>query len=228
MRKTFWKADWFVALLVALLFLLSANSDLIQSLERKAYDWGVLASSRVPSDKIAIIAIDDQSIANLGRWPWPRAIQGQMLDILAQGHAKVVGNTVFFSEPQVDAGQDYINKIGAILANSSLKHSNPKEWEQLDALLQDALQHLDNDQRLGDSMAKANDVLLAMYFELGEPQGKPDSPLPDFVLKNNLTDIQGGEDSALPIPALSVQPPIPMLGEKALAIGHLSAQPDVD
>ncbi len=184
MRKAFWKADWFTALLVALVFLFSANSDLIQSLERKAYDWGVLASSRVPSDKIAIIAIDDQSIANLGRWPWPRAIQGRMLDILADGHAKVVGNTVFFSEPQIDPGLDYINKIGAILANSSLKHSNPDEWNQLDALLQDALQHLDNDQKLADSMAKANDVLLGMYFELGEPQGKPDSPLPDYVLKN--------------------------------------------
>ncbi len=228
MRKTFWKADWFTALLVALLFLFIAPSDLIQSLERKAYDWGVRSSSRVPSDKIAVIAIDDQSIANLGRWPWPRAIQGQMLDILAQGHAKVVGNTVFFSEPQVDAGLDYINKIGAILANSSLKRSNPAEWAQLDALMQDALLHLDNDKQLAESMLKANDVLLAMYFELGEPQGKPDSPLPDYVLKNSLTNIQGGDDSALPIPTLKAQPPIPMLGEKALAIGHLSSELDVD
>ena len=68
----FWKADWFVGLLVVLLFLFSANGDLMQSLERKAYDLGVRASSHTPSDKIAVIAIDDQSIANLGRWPWPR------------------------------------------------------------------------------------------------------------------------------------------------------------
>ena len=65
--RLFWKADWFVGLLVVLLFLFSASSDLMQSLERKAYDLGVLASSRTPSDKIAVIAIDDQSIANLGR-----------------------------------------------------------------------------------------------------------------------------------------------------------------
>jgi serine/threonine-protein kinase len=228
MRKAFWKADWFTALLVVLFFLFIAPSDLIQSLERKAYDWGVRSSSRVPSDKIAIIAIDNQSIENLGRWPWPRAIQGKMLDILAAGHAKVVGNTVFFSEPQVDAGLDYINKIGAILANSSLKRSNPAEWAQLDALMQEALLNLDNDKQLGESMLKANDVLLAMYFELGEPQGKPDSPLPDYVLKNSLTNIQGGEDSALPIPTQKAQPPIPLLGEKALAIGHLSSELDVD
>ena len=105
MKKwSFWQKDWFVGLLVALVFLFGANSDLMQSLERKAYDLGVLASSRTPSDKIAVIAIDDQSIANLGRWPWPREIHAKMIDILAAGHAKVIGNTVFFSEPQVDAG----------------------------------------------------------------------------------------------------------------------------
>ncbi len=228
MRRVFWKADWFTALLVALLFLLSANSDLIQSLERKAYDWGVRASSRVPSDKVAVIAIDDQSIANLGRWPWPREIQGRMLDILAAGHAKVVGQTAFFFEPQVDAGLGYINKIGAILANSSLKQSNPSEWAQLDALMQDALMHLDNDQKLAASMLSANDVLLGMVFELGEPQGKPDSPLPDYVQKNSLTNILGGEDSALPIPSRSVQIPIPLLGSAAVAVGHLNVTPDVD
>ena len=228
MRKAFWKADWFTALLVALLFLFSANSDLIQSLERRAYDWGVRSSSRVPSDKVAVIAIDDQSIANLGRWPWPRAIQGKMLDILAAGQVKEVGNTVFFFEPQVDAGLDYINKIGAILAESSLKKSNPAEWAKLDALMQDALLHLDNDQQLAESMLKANDVLLGMFFELGEPQGKPDGPLPEYILKNNLTNILGNEDSFLPIPSLGAQYPIPAIGSTAVAIGHLNATPDVD
>lgn len=228
MKKAFWKSDWFAALLISLVFLFSANTDLIQSLERKAYDWGVLASSRVPSDKVAVIAIDDQSIANLGRWPWPRAVQGKMLDILAEGHAKVVGDAVFFSEPQVDAGLDYINKIGAILATSSLQRSNPAEWSQLDALTQDAIQHLDNDKQFAASMFKANDVLLPMYFELGDPQGKPDSPLPDYILKNNLTNVVGGEDSALPIPSLGVQIPIPAIGSTAVAVGHLNVTPDVD
>ena len=228
MKKAFWKSDWFAALLISLVFLLSAGTDLIQSLERKAYDWGVLASSRVPSDKVAVISIDDQSIANLGRWPWPRSVQGKMLDLLAEGHAKVVGDAVFFSEPQVDAGLDYINKIGAILATSSLQRSNPAEWSQLDALTQDAIQHLDNDKQFAASMLKANDVLLPMYFELGDPQGKPDSPLPDYILKNNLTNVVGGEDSALPIPSLGVQIPIPAIGSTAVALGHLNVTPDVD
>ncbi|MDO8925638.1 MAG: serine/threonine-protein kinase [Sideroxyarcus sp.] len=228
MKKAFWKTDWFTGVLVALVFLFGASSDLIQSLERKAYDWGVLASSREPSDKIAIIAIDEQSLNNLGRWPWPREKQAQLLQKLAEGHAKVVGHTVLFTEPQIDGGLDYINKIGAILSNSSLKRSNPAEYAQLEALLQDALLHLDNDQKLAAGMQQANNVLLGMFFELGEPQGRPDNALPDYILKNNLTSIQGGEDAVLPIPSMNALVPITVLGSTALAVGHLNATPDID
>lgn len=227
-KVRFWRADWFVGLLVSLLLLFSTNSDLIQSLERKAYDLGVRASNRTPSDKIAIIAIDDESIANLGRWPWPREVQAMLLDILANGHAKVIGHTVIFSEPQVDAGLDYVTKIGAFLDNSSLKRSNPAEWDQLNAILQEALSHLDNDKKLAESMAKANTVLLGMLFEYGDPQGKPDRPLPDFILKNALSNVKDAGTGATPIPTDAVQFPIDLLGSQALGIGHLNVTQDVD
>ncbi len=259
-KWSFWKKDWFVGLLVALVFLFGANSGLMQSLERKAYDLGVLASSRTPSDKIAVIAIDEQSIANLGRWPWPRAIHAKMVDILAGGHAKVIGHTAFFFEPQVDAGLAYIHKIAGLLGKDSLLEAtatpenaspenlaatlaaasavspasmvapaNPAELSQLDTLLVEAAKNLDNDKKLSKSMSKANNVLLSMFFELGEPQGKPDKPLPDYVLLNALTNVKDASGSgAIPLPSMSVLPPIPALGSKALSIGHLNSFPDVD
>jgi CHASE2 domain-containing sensor protein len=62
MRKLdFWRSDWFLGALVALVVLAPWDRDLVQSLERKACDLGVQATSRIPSDKIAIIAIDNQS-----------------------------------------------------------------------------------------------------------------------------------------------------------------------
>ena len=69
MNKSFWKSDWFAGLIISIIFLLATNSTFIQSLERKAYDIGVQASTRDAGNQIAIIAIDDQSIANIGRWP---------------------------------------------------------------------------------------------------------------------------------------------------------------
>jgi eukaryotic-like serine/threonine-protein kinase len=232
-QKSFWQKDWLVGVLVALVFFFSTNSDLMQSLERKAYDLGVRATSRVPSDKIAIIAIDDQSIANLGRWPWPREIHARMIDILAAGNAKVIGHTVFFSEPQVDAGQVYISRIAGLLDQSTLKKTASRaqqaDVEQLEGLLGEAARNLDNDRKLSDSIAIANNVLLAMYFEPGEPQGKPDHPLPGFVLRNQLTNVKAGiGSSGLPDPSQSVLLPIPVIGIKAQAIGHLNFSRDVD
>ena len=232
-KWSFWKRDWFVGLLVALVFWLGASSDLMQSLERKAYDLGVLASSRVPSDKVAVIAIDDQSIANLGRWPWPRAIHAKMVDILAAGHPKVIGHTAFFFEPQVDAGLGYIYKIAELLDGFTFTDTadpaQQAELAQLYALLLDAAQNLDNDKKLGESIAKANDVLLAMFFNLGEPQGNPDQPLPDYVLRNNLPNVKDASGYGVqPLPTRAALLPIPVLGSKALAIGHLNSFPDVD
>lgn len=225
--QMFWKRDWFVGILVSLFFLFVSGSDLIQSLERKAYDLGVKATTRTPSDKIAVIAIDDQSIANLGRWPWPREIHAKMIDILAAGHAKVIGHTAFFFEPQADAGLSYIYKIADLVTKSSLQQST--DAPALNSLLLDAMQNLNNDQKLSDSMAKANNVLLATLFDFGEPQGKPDQPLPDYVTSNNLSNIQTSAlVSAMPLATRSVQSPIALLGSKAWAMGHLNTNSDVD
>lgn len=67
MKSGFWKSDWFPGLAVALLVFFASGSDLLQSLERKACDMGVQASSRTPTDQIALIAISDAGIANIER-----------------------------------------------------------------------------------------------------------------------------------------------------------------
>ena len=152
---------------------------------------------------------------------------------MSAGHPKVIGYTAFFFEPQIDAGLAYIYKIAELIGNSKLKDvKDPamrSDLGQLGALLQDAAENLDNDQKLSESIANANDVLLPMYFELGEPQGKPDQELPDYVLRDNLTNVKDpnglGES---PLTSLSVLAPIPVLGSKALALGHLNGFPDVD
>ena len=110
-KSDFWKSDWFLGLVIALVFLFLRGGDLLQSLERKAYDLGVKASSKEPNKQIAIIAIDDQSINNIGRWPWSRDIHAKMTDLLAGAKVKVIGNTVFFFEAQQDPGLVYINKL---------------------------------------------------------------------------------------------------------------------
>ena len=120
MKNGVFKSDWFTGLVITLVFLIFAGSDFIASMERSAYDFGVKSSSRFPSDKIAIIAIDDQSIDNIGRWPWSRDIHAQMHEILAEGGAKIVGQTVFFSEPQLDPGLEFIRELKLAFVDSTI------------------------------------------------------------------------------------------------------------
>ena len=215
--------------MVALVLLVASGRDLIQSLERKAYDLGVRAATRTPLDRIAVIAIDDQSIANIGRWPWSRDVHAKMTDILSGAKAKTIGYTVFFAEPQVDAGLGYINKLND--AYSALKPSLPPEADaaKVDALLKEAVDALDTDRKLANSFKNAGNVLLPWVLNgfPVEPQGKPDKPLPEYILANSLA-IKEKNPEFLPLPGIDPIVPIRNLATAAVGIGHLNAAPDVD
>jgi len=229
MRSAFWKSDWFLGLVVVVLMLLAGGGDLMQSLERKAYDLGVQSSSRTPSDRIAVIAIDDTSIANIGRWPWSREVHARMTDLLAGAKAKVVAYTLFLFEPQIDPGYQYITKLLELASRADLNAPpgaapNPNQAAML-GLLREAESTLNTDRRLAESYAAAGNVLLPMLFTIDIPRGKPDRALPDFVLKSAIPGAQG-ELGALP--TSRVQFPLENLGRAAAGLGHLNANPDVD
>jgi CHASE2 domain-containing sensor protein len=120
MKKGIWKSDWLVGLLITLVFLVFSGSDFLQGLERNAYDFSVRSSTRIPSDKVAVIAIDDESIANIGRWPWPRDIHAHMHEILTEGGVKAIGQTVLFTEPHIDPGLLYITELKSAFENSAI------------------------------------------------------------------------------------------------------------
>ena len=66
--------------------------------------------------KVAVIAIDKQSIDNIGRWPWPRDTHARMIDLLADAKAAAVGYLVFFSEPE----NERINRTIAKLIEAAM------------------------------------------------------------------------------------------------------------
>jgi serine/threonine-protein kinase len=229
MKSGFWKTDWFLGVVVVVVVVVfHQSSNLIADLEQKAYDIGVQASSRAPSDRIAVIAIDDTSIANIGRWPWSREIHAKMTDLLAGAKAKVIGNTVFFSEPQVDPGYVYITKLLEIAGKAPppAEGAAAAETGQIVALLKEAEQTLNTDRRLAESYARAGNVLLPLFFSIDVPRGRPDKPLPDYVLKSALPGKAAEEAGAFT--TSEVQVPIELLGRAAAALGHLSVRPDVD
>src|SRR5208282_3847418 len=75
----------------------------LDSLELKLYDLRARTrATRQIGDDIVIVAVDDASIQQLGRWPWPRAYMGQLIDQLSEWEAKVIGLDVVYSDPEVN------------------------------------------------------------------------------------------------------------------------------
>ena len=224
-RGQFWQADWFVGVLVVLAVLaLHSATDFFATLERRYYDFASTSTSRQPSDRIAIIAIDDQSIANIGRWPWPRDVHAQLIDQLAAAKAKTIAHTAFFFELQTDRGLVFIRKIKEALGPpGDPVVSEGGLNERLGKMIADAEVALDTDAKLAASMAKAGNVLVPSVFVLGEPQGKADSPLPAYALKSAIE-----EPAGFSLPAIRGQQPIEIIGNSAAGIAHLNQLPDVD
>src|SRR3954468_3514248 len=220
MKSAFWKTDWFFGLVVvAVVALFNQFSNLIANLEQKAYDLGVQTSSRAPSERVAVIAIDDASVNNIGRWPWSRDKHAKMIDLLTAAKAKVIGHTVFFFEPENPEINQTIQKLLEVAPKTDGADASP-----LVTTLREAEQKFNTDRTLAESSAKAGNVILPLWLDIGVPQGKPDKPLPEFVLKSVIPskEDQGGLSS------LQIQLPIEPLGVAAAGLGNLSNKPDVD
>ena len=119
MKTRFWSSDWLAGLTITIIVIALSGTASFQGLERAAYDWGVRETDRLASDKIAVIAIDDESIANIGRWPWPRNLHAELVRKLSEGGAKVIGQAVFFLEPQIDPGTLFIRDLVEFFTNAS-------------------------------------------------------------------------------------------------------------
>ena len=229
-NSAFWRSDWFLGLCIALLLLMTIPSTAVQSLERWAYDVGVRASDLEPSQRVAVIAIDDQSIANIGQWPWSRDVHAELIDQLARAGTKAVGYMSFFFEPQRDAGLRYIDQLIGLY-----QALPPEEQTNLDTfgtVLAEAEYALNSDRKLSSSIYTAGNVALPMLFELGEPLGNPEQALPNHVLANQLTSVVDRTGAAeryyFPTPASNAAAPLTEVAFGASAIGHLNSIPDVD
>ena len=94
------------ALLVAVLALVAAlvvHYKLLWRWDNLLYDGQLSFWSRSVGDDVIIIAIDDESLNDLGRWPWPRSVHARLLSRLEQESPRAIGLDVILSEADSNA-----------------------------------------------------------------------------------------------------------------------------
>ncbi|MCH6573017.1 MAG: CHASE2 domain-containing protein, partial [Proteobacteria bacterium] len=235
---TDWRANWATGLGFTVIFCLFAYwlaAGFFYGLETSIYDRGILLTQAEPSDRVAVIAIDDRSIQNIGRWPWSRDILAGLIDHLGDAKARVVASTILMSERQLDPGLEQLSQLQNLIDELESQQQTAAATSDLSialaalrSSLEQSIVDIDYDQKLADSIRRAANVVLPMEFHLGMWLGNPDAPPAEYVSKHALSGSGRDAGQLGGLPADKLIPPIAELGEAAMALGHLNLNLDDD
>jgi adenylate cyclase len=133
-----------LALLVGLAAFRIADLPAIEELRVRTFDTFQLIDPRVKTARpVAIVDIDETSLAKLGQWPWPRTRIADMVTNLTKLGAVVIAFDVIFSEP---------DRLNPDAAADTFRNLDEATREKLRALPS-------NDQVFADTMRRSRVVL---------------------------------------------------------------------
>jgi len=239
MKKTSWIfSDFLIGSVISLIIigLFIGRIAFFESLEYKLYDLRAkFRKSQGPSDKITIVTIDDQSINNIGRWPWPRSIIAGLIDQISQFGPKVIGMNILFTDPDRNQGLEEISRLKTNFVNMMFqlqkKLKSKSDQELLMNFLQemtDAEASLDNDAILSESISKAENIVLPMFFTLKSFfAGEQETKIP-FLSSNTLTNIEEREKNFSVIEGFLPVVPLDLFANVSKGIGHSNLISDSD
>ncbi len=89
-----------IGLTLASLYIYTLDLTFFHLLELKSYDFKIRARGERPtSGQVAIVAVDEKSLKEKGRWPWPRTYMADLVDKISGAGAAVIGFDILFPEP---------------------------------------------------------------------------------------------------------------------------------
>jgi adenylate cyclase len=177
---------WHLGLLITIVFLVAhishiasatysvdgRQSGLFAYLEQSFFDYRVKSrGTRMISDKVGMLAIDEKSVAKFGRWPFPRKSYVDALKNLKSAGARWIVFDAIYSEPESISLNDALEPLGDLLKLSLSPEGilDPRRFaEGINSLLQVS----PGDKAFGSAITEFGNLIQAVVFlppEEGEP-----------------------------------------------------------
>ena len=205
------------------------DPDFLSLLELKTLDLRFLSRGKiVTTGEVALVAIDEKSLDELGRWPWPRVRMAQLLDALVKYEAKVVGFDIVWAEPDENSELKSLSALKQKM--NELKLTN----RDLEKYLSQAIQKADTDRTLADSLARSRRAVLGYFFHFftKEDLPKEKKQLPkDLPPLSTYNWVKYSSQAAAKVPlfeATYAEVNIPVIAEAAEGAGYFNIFPDRD
>jgi len=87
-----------LAALLLTFALLMVATDVLQRWDGVFYDTQMKMARMDAPSQLVLVDIDEESIARLGRWPWPREVHARLVERLTEANVAVIGMDVLFAE----------------------------------------------------------------------------------------------------------------------------------
>ena len=219
-----------VAVIVLVLAVYLAAPDFLQAVEVRLYDlhFKLRGTQARGTERIVIVAIDEKSLASLGRWPWPRSLMADLVRKLSEAGARVIAVDILLSEPEASGELRTVGQLSERLRTQGLAHSpaGVAVQRELDAFARQA----DHDGQLAEAVRVSGRVILPLMFEVGADRSGPPPDPSGAALTSALVSFRHYDQRALypPPTAHRATLPIPALSAAARTLGHVTMLADRD
>lgn len=152
-------ARWVLGITLLMWLLLLWPPKYINLLEFKLYDLKFyFRGVQPPSQQVVILAIDDDSLKKVGRWPWSREDQAHLLKVLKATGPKVIGLDIIFAEKEETAAVRTLGNLRQEFSRAGL--ASP----QILGLLAQEERRADVDRRLAEVIKEGSPTILGFFF----------------------------------------------------------------
>ena len=234
MKKMFFVSPLKITVLVIFIALIMffIDAPFLRFMELKALDLRMVSKGKLPAGgETVIAAIDEKSLGELGRWPWPRTTVARLVDKLKGYGAKAVGFDIVFSEP------DQNSSLGAIVdLTNEVKRIGIKD-NRVQGLLNKKKLVADTDAALAKTIKRAKNVTLGYFFlkssKEAEHLSEKDIEAAGENIANSRYQMIQGETSPdvsalVNVTAYSAVTNLKLLSDAAENSGYFNAFPDSD
>jgi adenylate cyclase len=144
-------------LLVVILFIIDV--PFLDLIELKTYDLRFLSRGRQKTSTAVVLAvIDEKSLDEQGRWPWPRSKLAALVNALNRDGAKVIGFDIGFLEPDQNSNLKLFNEVEDQINTLNIKNN------KLIGFIKKGKAEADNDLALANAIKNSSAAVILGYF----------------------------------------------------------------
>jgi len=208
------------------IYLSFMNFSLFESLEKVIYEIEMrLDTPRNPGEnKVAIVNIDDKSIGKLGQWPWPRHIIAEMITILKNNGAKLIGLDMIFTQKGQNPGMEEIRRLYAEILKGKEVHKLGERDTWILAELKKIETRLDDDRVLYQTVKDSGNIILPVVGEFGKYETELVIPTESFLSNSTVKKGNLAIEEWTSVNKLTA--PFDELSKSSRGLGHINLSPN--